>query len=109
MENNTYPGSLSEKAFRFECHKLVLNEEDLQRRIDNVKEFIPYRPRLKTFSYSDYNLGRLLKCPKCGHVSISWHFSWSGDVCLGCGKEVDKKEYLYEVKNFKGYKVQEVA
>tara|TARA_Y100001963_G_C6634476_1_gene377891 strand:+ start:351 stop:710 length:360 start_codon:yes stop_codon:yes gene_type:complete len=98
-----YPGGLSEAEFRFNCHKLLLNDDDLERRKKGIKKFIPYSSRLRVFSFGvvpgDWNLGRFVKTPCCSDVRLFWYFP-DATTCEICGAEVSKQDLLYEVKNF---------
>ena len=38
--------------------------------------------------------GKIIECPECGNLSVSYHFSWSTSTCLGCRAEIEKTDYL---------------
>ena len=92
---------LTEAQYRKECRKLIFDENVLPKRINNIKDFVPYKSGFKVFSQDDWNLGRCLKCPKCDFVHLVYHFNWSACVCHGCKQDVEKKDFLLEVRNFK--------
>mgnify|MGYP001210086245 FL=1 len=92
---------LTEAQYRKECRKLIFDENVLPKRINNIKDFVPYKSGFKVFSQDDWNLGRCLKCPKCDFVHLVYHFSWSAKECHGCKQDVEKKDFLLEVRNFK--------
>jgi len=93
--------NLTEAQYRKECRKLIFDENVLPKRINNIKEFIPCNSRPQVFREFDWNLGRCLKCPKCDFVHLVYHFNWSACVCHGCKQDVEKKDFLLEVRNFK--------
>ena len=42
--------------------------------------------------------GKLIGCPKCGHVSRVYHLSWSALGCMGCDDMIDKYDWVIETK-----------
>lgn len=38
--------------------------------------------------------GKTIVCPYCGAQAKVFHFSWSSSVCEGCGKSVEKTDWL---------------
>ena len=94
---------LTEAQYRKECRKLIFDENVLPKRINNIKDFVPYKSGFKVFSQDDWNLGRCLKCPKCDFVHLVYHFSWSAKECHKCREMIEKKDFLFETKNFKSF------
>lgn len=38
--------------------------------------------------------GAEIECPECNCQVIVFHFSWSALVCVGCGAEVEKTNWI---------------
>ena len=94
---------MNEAQYRFECRKLIFDENVLPKRINNIKEYISYKSNHRVFKEDDWNLGRCIKCPECSNISLIYHFEWSDKECHECRKMIEKKKYLIEVKNFKTF------
>jgi len=58
-----------------------------------MQTFIEIKKTSRTGRY-----GRDIKCPHCGTVKKVYHFAWSAVGCQGCGKMVEKYDFLMEAK-----------